>query len=63
LIVNERLIGEGELPKVANRHGVEPFEVGRDSISPVSTAYGEKGSFSFTRAIEKISFTATPTGK
>lgn len=36
LFVNGQLASEGELPKAANRHSVEPFKVGRDSISPAS---------------------------
>jgi hypothetical protein len=42
------------------RHGVEPFEVGRDSISPVNADYKTKGSFPFTGSIEKITFEVTP---
>jgi arylsulfatase len=42
------------------RHGIEPFEVGRDSISPVGPDYKAKGSFPFTGTIEKIRFDATP---
>jgi arylsulfatase len=40
------------------RHGIEPFEVGRDSISPVSPDYKAKGPFPFTGTIEKITFEA-----
>lgn len=36
LFVNDRFAGEAKIPKVATRHSVEPFEVGRDSISPVN---------------------------
>ena len=56
LFVNGQPVGEGELPKVANRHSIEPFEVGRDSISPASPDYKGKGTFPFTGRIEKITF-------
>ena len=36
--------------------GLEPFEVGRDSITPVDPAYRKKGLFEFTGVIEKIEF-------
>ena len=39
-----------------SRHGLEPFEVGRDSITSVDPAYKDKGSFEFTGKIEKITF-------
>jgi arylsulfatase len=58
LFVNDRPAGKGEVPKAGNRHGVEPFEVGRDSISPVNPDYKSKGSFPFTGTIEKITFEA-----
>jgi len=38
------------------RHGLEPFEVGRDSITPVDPAYKDKGNFPFTGTIEKVTF-------
>jgi arylsulfatase len=63
LLVNGQLAGEGEISKAGNRHSVEPFEVGRDSISPVSPDYKSKGSFPFTGAIEKITFETTQTQK
>jgi hypothetical protein len=34
LFVNGKLAAEGETRKAMFRHGVEPFEVGRDSVSP-----------------------------
>jgi hypothetical protein len=37
----------------AGRHGVEPFEVGRDSISSVTASYKSKMPFAFTGTIEK----------
>jgi arylsulfatase len=42
------------------RHGIEPFEIGRDSISPVSPDYKGKGDFAFTGKIEQITFEAKP---
>jgi len=38
---------------------IEPFEIGRDSISPVSPDYKSKGEFPFTGTIEKIGFEVT----
>ena len=53
-------IAEGETAKTMFHHGVEPFEVGRDSISPVTPDYKEMGSFPFTGEIQKIVFAVTP---
>jgi arylsulfatase len=60
LFVNGTLAGEGSVGSAMLRHGIEPFEVGRDSISPVGPDYKAKGSFPFTGTIEKIRFDATP---
>ena len=56
LFVNGKPAGEGKLQRSAFRHGLEPFEVGRDSITPVDPAYKDKGSFPFTGTIEKVTF-------
>jgi arylsulfatase len=56
LYVNGTLDGEGTVGTAMVRHGIEPFEVGRDSISPVSPDYKSKGAFPFTGTIEKIQF-------
>ncbi|HEY7313745.1 MAG TPA: arylsulfatase [Gemmataceae bacterium] len=63
LYVNDKLAAEGETKKAAFRHGVEPFEVGRDSISPVNADYKSKGAFAFTGRIDKITFEVTPSKK
>ncbi len=60
LFVNGQLAAEGETKKAMFRHGVEPFEVGRDSISPVDADYMSKMPFAFTGSIEKITFDVTP---
>jgi hypothetical protein len=57
LFVNGSLAGEGRLKRSAFRHGLEPFEVGRDSITPVSPDY--KTPFGFTGTIEKVTFELT----
>ena len=57
MIVNETLAAEGKLKRSAFRHGLEPFEVGRDSITPVSPDY--KTPFGFNGTIEKITFELT----
>jgi arylsulfatase len=58
LFVNGKLAGEGDVGMGMMVHGIEPFEVGRDSISPVSPDYKGKGDFAFTGKIEKITFEA-----
>jgi arylsulfatase len=62
LFVNGKLAGEGEFDQASTRFAPEPFEVGRDSISPVSPDYKSKGSFPFKGTIEKIEFQAQPNG-
>jgi Protein of unknown function (DUF433) len=42
------------------RLGVEPFEVGRDSVSPVNADDKAKGEFPFSGTIEKVTFEVTP---
>jgi arylsulfatase len=54
LLVNGKPAGEGKVKRSIFRHGLEPFEVGRDSITPISPDY--KGTFAFTGTIEKITF-------
>jgi arylsulfatase len=56
LFVNGKPAGEGKLKQSLFRHGLEPFEVGRDSITPVDPAYKDKGSFPYTGTIEKVTF-------
>lgn len=57
MMVNGTPAGEGRLMRSVFRHGLEPFEVGRDSITPVSPDY--KTPFEFTGTIEKITFELT----
>ena len=56
LFVNGKPAGEGKVKRSIFRHGLEPFEVGRDSITPIDPAYKDKGQFAFTGNIEKVSF-------
>jgi arylsulfatase A-like enzyme len=63
LFVNGTMAGDGTVGSAMIRQGIEPFEIGRDSISPVSPDYKSKGSFPFTGTIEKIRFDATPQRK
>ncbi len=56
LFVNDKPAGEGKLSRTAFRHGLEPFEIGRDSITPISPAYEGKGSYAFDGMIEKVQF-------
>lgn len=57
LFVNGKPVGEGKIKRTFFRHGLEPFEVGRDSITSVSPDY--KTPFTFTGTIEKITFELT----
>ncbi|MCA9008983.1 MAG: sulfatase-like hydrolase/transferase, partial [Planctomycetaceae bacterium] len=56
LSVNGTSVGEGKLERTVFRHGLEPFEVGRDSITPVDPGYANKGVFEFSGVIQKIKF-------
>ncbi len=56
LFVDDQPAGEGQLTRTAFRHGLEPFEVGRDSITPVDPAYKNEGAFPFSGVIRKVSF-------
>lgn len=63
LFVNDKQVAEGEVKRAMFRHGVEPFEVGRDSISPVNADYKAKMPYPFNGAIDKVVFEAVPAGK
>ena len=52
--VNGKPAGEGKIKRSTFRHGLEPFEVGRDSITPISPDY--KSPNAFTGTIEKVTF-------
>ena len=56
LLVNGKAAGEGKLTRSLPRHGLEPFEVGRDSITPIDPAYKDQGEFEFTGEIKKVEF-------
>jgi arylsulfatase len=56
LFVNGSLAGEGEFAHGQTRFAPELFEIGRDSITPVSRDYAGRGSFPFTGTIEKVTF-------
>ena len=59
LFVNGKPAGEGKLTRTFFRHGLEPFEVGRDSITAIDPAYKSKGKFEFTGNIERVAFELT----
>jgi len=62
LFANGQPAGEGQIKRVGFRSGgLEPFEVGRDSITPVTRAYADKGVFPFNGTIERITFQLAPT--
>ncbi|WP_036484093.1 arylsulfatase [Myxosarcina sp. GI1] len=56
LFVNDKPAGEGKLTRSLFRHGLEPFEVGRDSITAIDPAYENKGKFEFTGKIDEVNF-------
>lgn len=56
LFVDDESVGKGTLERSLFRHGLEPFEIGRDSITPVSPAYETEGDFEFRGRIEKVEF-------
>ena len=56
LFVNDQPAGEGKLTRTLFRHGLEPFEVGRDSITSIDPAYKDKGDFAFTGTIKEVDF-------
>jgi arylsulfatase A-like enzyme len=59
LFVNGQPAGEGKLTRSLFRHGLEPFEVGRDSITAVDPAYKAEGTFPFNSKIEQVTFELT----
>jgi arylsulfatase len=60
LFVNGKPAGEGKVKRSNFRHGLEPFEVGRDSITAIDPVYKDKGRFEFTGKIDKVVFELTP---
>ncbi len=58
--VNGKPAGEGKLTRTLFRHGLEPFQVGRDSITPIDPSYADQGHFPFTGTIETVKFALTP---
>ncbi len=61
LLVNGKPAGEGKIARVGFRScGLEPFEVGRDSITPVTRKYASQGAFPFNGEIERITFDLSP---
>lgn len=63
LSVNSKSAGEGKLTRTFFRHGLEPFEVGRDSITAIDPAYRDRGTFEFTGTIRQVAFELTPAKK
>ena len=61
LFVNGKPAGKGTLTRTAFRHGLEPFEIGRDSITPVAPDYTTP--FAFTGTIDKVGFALAPRTK
>ena len=56
MMVNGAVVAEGKMARTAFRHGLEPFEVGRDTGTPVDPSYKNKGEFPFTGTISKVNF-------
>jgi arylsulfatase len=59
LFVNGKPAGESQIKRTFFRHGLEPFEVGRDSITAIDPDYKDKGKFEFTGKIDKVTFELT----
>lgn len=59
LSVNGTPAGEGRLTRTLIRHGLEPFEVGRDSITSIDPAYRDTGDFPFAGTIKSVRFELT----
>jgi arylsulfatase len=60
LTINGEPAGRGLLKGSSFRHGLEPFEIGRDSITPVDPAYRERGTFPFSGTIKRVQFRVLP---
>lgn len=56
MFVNGQPAGEGHLGRTFFRHGLEPFEIGKDTGTPVDPAYRSKGEYAFTGTINKVDF-------
>jgi len=56
LFIDGKPAGKGKLSRTLVRHGLEPFEVGRDSITPVDPAYKDEGAFEFSGEIKQVTF-------
>ena len=59
LFVDDKPAGEGKITSTFFRHGLEPFEVDRDSITTVAPAYKDRGKFEFTGEIDPIELAVT----
>ena len=51
---NETRLDASDAWQLGQHLAVQPFEVGRDSITAISPVYKDRGNFEFTGAIEKI---------
>jgi len=60
LRINGEPAGKGVLKGSSFRHGLEPFEIGRDSITAVDPAYRDRGTFPFSGTIRQIRFRLLP---
>jgi hypothetical protein len=60
LFINGQQVGQTAFDKSSYVLSAEPFEVGQDAISPVSSSYKSKGSFPFTGKIDSVKFNLTP---
>ncbi len=56
LTIDGKPAGEGMVPRISFRWGLEPFQVGRDDISPVAAAYEKQGAFPLNRQVEGVRF-------
>ncbi len=56
ILVDGETVAQDKLERTLFRHGLEPFEIGRDSITSVDPAYENEGDFEFNGVIDKVDF-------
>ena len=53
---NGQFAGEGKLKRTLFRHGLESFDIGRDTDTAVDPVYKNKDEFPFTGKIDQVTF-------
>jgi hypothetical protein len=60
LFVDGKAAGQAEITTVPVGLSFEGFDVGRDTLTPVSPAYRDKGEFAFSGDFQAVTFTMLP---